>query len=93
MTRPSYVAPHLAYRRRGAYYLRRARWLASPTPTGHPKAGEVRTPRPHDPARAMRSALRLARYWFTSAARYALYTKKPRAVPETVGGRPAIRGG
>lgn len=93
MTRASYCPPILAYRRRGAYYLRRARWLATPAPMGRPKAGEVRKARPHDPARAMRSALRLARYYYATAARYVLYTKKPRHVPETVGARAPIRGG
>lgn len=53
----------------GFHHLRRARELAAPRPIGRPRAGETRPAAVHDRAFERRRALRLARHYFTAAAR------------------------
>lgn len=89
------VSPTLAYRRRGAAFLFRARALSLPVPTGRPRNGTTRSPaRPRDLAKARASALKNARTWFTTAARYALLSKVPKPVAAVLdSARMPIRGG
>lgn len=64
-----------SYRAEGARLLRLARSLAAPRRVGRPRKGDT-APRIHDREAERRKALRRARYWYTTAARFVKVSRR-----------------